>query len=292
MTGYGKAQRDSDQYEATAEIKTLNSKFLDVGLRLPRVFLHKEIEVRNLLTEKIQRGKVSLSVDFSANSELQSRTVINKAAFKAYYHAYQELKTELNDPTEDIFRLAALSPDVVQPNQAEALDETVWQEIRPMIVEALDRCNDFRLQEGAALQKDMEENIADIRQWLEKVKEQIPERDAHLRQRLQSQLAEWEAEAIDKNRFEQELIYYIEKLDVNEELVRLGNHLDYFREVLSEDESNGMPSNGKKLNFIAQEIGREINTIGSKANHSLIQRYVVGMKESLEKIKEQTMNVL
>ncbi len=287
MTGYGKAQRDSDRYEASAEIKTLNSKFLDVSLRLPRAFLHKEIEVRNLLTEKLQRGKVSLNVEFSGSPELQTRPAINKAAFKAYYQAYQELKTELNDPTEDIFRLAALSPDVVQPNQAEALDETLWQEIRPMIVQALDRCNDFRLQEGAALQKDMEESVADIRQWLEKVKEQLPERDAHMRQRLQSQLAEWEAEAIDRNRFEQELIYYIEKLDVNEELVRLGNHLDYYAEVLVEAESNG-----KKLNFIAQEIGREINTIGSKANHALIQRYVVGMKEALEKIKEQTMNVL
>lgn len=287
MTGYGKSQLDKGSYEAAAEVKTLNSKFLDANLKLPRMFSDREIEIRGLLAEKIKRGKVSLTIEFSGNTHIQIEPAINKEIFKAYYRIYKTLKDELQDTSSDIFRLAAQAPDVVQNNTQEAIEETVWQEVRQMIIEALDHCDVFRRQEGTALEKDLAGCIGTIQLWLEKVKEQVPERDVKMREKLKSQFEELETELIDKNRFEQELIYYIEKLDVNEEIVRLTNHLHYFMEVLKEPESNG-----KKLGFVSQEIGREINTIGSKANDAIIQRYVVGMKEELEKIKEQILNIL
>lgn len=287
MTGYGKAQLENNLYEAAAEVKALNSKFLDTSVKLPRVFGDREIEVRGLLAEKVKRGKVSLTIEFLGNANIQMEPAINKDIFKAYYQAYKTLKDELQDTSSDIFRLAAQAPDVIQNNVQETLDESVWQEVKQMIIVALDRCDVFRQQEGAALEKDLTNCIDSIQVWLDKVKEQIPERDERMRERLKSQFEELESEVIDKNRFEQELIYYIEKLDINEEIVRLTNHLQYFMEVLREPESNG-----KKLGFISQEIGREINTIGSKANHATIQHYVVGMKEELEKIKEQISNIL
>lgn len=287
MTGYGKAQLESNLYEAAAEVKALNSKFLDTSLKLPRIFSDREIEVRGLLAEKAKRGKVSLTVEFTGNANIQMEPAINKEIFKAYYRVYQSLKEDLQDTSTDIFRLAAQAPDVIQSNVQETLDESVWQEIKQMIIEALDRCDVFRQQEGAALAQDLANCINSIHVWLEKVKEQVPERDVKMREKLASQFEELKVEVIDKNRFEQELIYYIEKLDINEEMVRLANHLQYFMEVLKEPESNG-----KKLGFISQEIGREINTIGSKANDATIQRYVVGMKEELEKIKEQVLNIL
>lgn len=287
MTGYGKAQQESSTYDASAEIKTLNSKFLDVSIKLPRIFADKEIEVRSLLTEKIKRGKVSLTVDFTGRSDQSTGTVLNKDIFKTYYRAYQDLQEELNNTTSDIFKLAAQAPDVIQTGNQQAIDEAVWKEIKQMITKALDNCNQFRLQEGAALEKDLKHCILSIKSWMEKVTEQVPQRDDKMKEKLKSQFEEMENELVDKNRFEQELIYYIEKLDINEEIVRLGNHLDYFVEVLQAPESNG-----KKLGFISQEIGREINTIGSKANDAIIQHQVVNMKEELEKIKEQTLNVL
>lgn len=287
MTGYGKAQLEHNAYEATAEIKTLNSKYLDVGLRLPRVFSDREIEIRSLLAEKIKRGKVSLAIEFTGSAGLHVEANINKDVFKAYYGVYKALKDELNDPSNDIFRLAALAPDVMQSSAPETVDENIWAEVRQVVIEALDRCDAFRQQEGSALETDLIASINNIGLWLEKIKEQVPERNAKMRDKLNSQFTELETEIVDKNRFEQELIYYIEKLDVNEEIVRLTNHLQYFMEILKDAESNG-----KKLGFVSQEIGREINTIGSKANDATIQRYVVGMKEELEKIKEQTLNIL
>lgn len=287
MTGYGKVQQDTSTYEAAAEIKTLNSKFLDANIKLPRAFADKEIEIRSLLAEKIKRGKISLTVDFTANTNQSTGAVLNKEVFKTYYRAYQDLKNELNDTTSDIFRLAAQVPDAMQSSKQEAIDESVWKEIKQVITKALDSCNQFRIQEGAALEKDLKHCISSIRSWMEKITEQIPQRDSRMKEKLKSQFEEMESELVDKNRFEQELIYYIEKLDINEEIVRLGNHLDYFTEVLQTAESNG-----KKLGFISQEIGREINTIGSKANDAGIQHQVVSMKEELEKIKEQILNIL
>ena len=288
MTGYGKAQAENESYSIQVELKTLNSKYLDATVKLPRVLSSKEIEVRTLLSEALQRGKVVLVVNFAGKDDLTSSPGINKALLKSYYRAYREAADELQEAPSDLFRIAALSPDVVQATTREEVDEQVWKAVKNVVREAIERCNEFRRQEGNALQKDMENCINHIKSALSDVKEHIPARDAHVRERLSEQLNQQTVkELIDQNRFEQEMIYYLEKLDINEEIIRLSNHLDYFLDILRQSASQG-----KKLGFISQEIGREINTIGSKANDATIQRYVVGMKEELEKIKEQTLNIL
>ncbi len=287
MTGYGRAQQENTQFDVTAEIKTLNSKYLDPGIRLPRIFGDREIEVRQLLAEKIQRGKVSLSVDFRGKGELGGEPAVNQDLFKAYYHIYQKLAGEVKAPDHDLFCLAAQSPDVLLPVVQENADSETWSKVRAVIEQALQICDQFRIQEGEALKKDFVHTSENIKSSLDKIKERVPERDQRLREKLKSQVKESFGKEIDENRFEQELIYYLEKLDINEEIVRLTNHLEYFSEVLDQTDVHG-----KKLGFISQEIGREINTIGSKANDALIQRHVVSMKEDLEKIKEQVLNVL
>ena len=287
MTGYGRAQQETPQFDVTVEIKTLNSKYLDSGIKLPRLFGDREIEVRQLLSEKIQRGKVSLSVDFRGKGELGGEPAVNEDLLKAYYHIYQKLAGEVKAAEHDLFRLAVQSPDVLLPIVQENADSETWGKVREVIEQALDTCDKFRIQEGEALKKDFINASENIKAALEKIKEQIPVRDQRLREKLKSQVEENFSKDIDENRFEQELIYYLEKLDINEEIVRLTNHLEYFSEVLGQQNVHG-----KKLGFISQEIGREINTIGSKANDAQIQRHVVGMKEDLEKIKEQVLNVL
>ena len=288
MTGYGKAEVEAESYSVRVEIKTLNSKYLDATVKLPRALSSKEIEVRNLLSEILQRGKVLIVVDFTDKDNLASASNVNKALLKSYYQAYREVATELQAESTDLFRIAALSPDVIQANESASIDEATWNAVRQTIRQAVDRCDAFRQQEGKALQEDMETSAANIRTALEEIKTSVPRRDEYVRQRLHNQLGEQKIkELIDENRFEQEMIYYLEKLDVNEEIVRLSNHLEYFLDILHQPTSQG-----KKLGFIGQEIGREINTIGSKANDAEIQRYVVSMKEDLEKIKEQCLNVL
>lgn len=288
MTGYGKANRETPLFDITVEVKTLNSKFLDVGLKLPRIFGDREIEVRQLISEKLQRGKVSLMVDFKGKDQMGGEPSVNQELLKAYYYLYKETAKELQASEQDLFRLAVQSPDVLQPIVQENADHEVWEAVREVLEEALAQCDQFRTQEGEALMKDFAICSANIRVALEEVKKQAPVRDQRLRQKLQTQIEEsFAKDIVDQNRFEQELIYYIEKLDVNEEIVRLTNHLNYFEEVLASSEAHG-----KKLGFISQEIGREINTIGSKANDATIQRSVIGMKEELEKIKEQVLNVL
>jgi uncharacterized protein (TIGR00255 family) len=287
MTGYGRAHHETSLFDITAEVKTLNSKYLDAGMKLPRLFGDREIEVRQLLSEVIQRGKVSLTIDFQGKGQLGGEPAVNQDLLKAYYHIYKKIAEEVNDPNPDLFRLAVQSPDVLLPPVQESADAETWQSVRQVIEEALHRCNQFRIQEGVALKRDFVAAIERIQSALEEVKKQIPARDQRLRDKLRKQVDENFGKEIDENRFEQELIYYLEKLDINEEIVRLTNHLEYFNEVLQQDNVHG-----KKLGFISQEIGREINTIGSKANDAQIQRHVVGMKEDLEKIKEQVLNVL
>lgn len=288
MTGYGKANRESSRFDITVEVKTLNSKFLDVGLKLPRIFGDREIEVRQLISEKLQRGKVSLMVDFKGKDRMGGEPSVNQELLKAYYYIYRDTARELQASEQDLFRLAVQSPDVLQPIAQENADHELWKEVRSVIEEALGQCDQFRIQEGEALRKDFSLCSAHIKSALEEVKKQAPVRDQRLRQKLQTQLEEsFAKDIVDQNRFEQELIYYIEKLDVNEEIVRLTNHLHYFEEVLTSTDAPG-----KKLGFISQEMGREINTIGSKANDATIQRSVIGMKEELEKVKEQVLNVL
>lgn len=288
MTGYGKAQTEHASYSVQVEVKALNSKYLDATVKLPYVLSSKEITVRNLLSDTLQRGKVLIVVDFVGKGDMASTPTINRALLKEYYQVYQEVAHELQENPADLFRIAALSPDIVQSNHREEVAEPVWKAVEKTIRQAITQCDEFRQQEGRALQQDLKGCVGRIRSALEGVEAQVPARDEHVRQRLRHQLDEQIVkELVDENRFEQEMIYYLEKLDVNEEIVRLSNHLKYFSDILQQPTSQG-----KKMGFVAQEIGREINTIGAKANDAAIQRQVVSMKEDLEKIKEQTLNVL
>lgn len=289
MTGYGKVQYEDDSFTLSAEVKTLNSKFMDANVRLPRIFSDREIEVRNLLSSYLERGKVSLVVEYVSKSEEIHGATINNSLFKNYYHALERLSQEVGNTQNDIFSLAMQLPEVVQPPLQETASEEIWEKVKKKIEEAVQYCNTFRAQEGKALGQYLERCIKAIGAALEKVELMVPKRNEAVKTKIHSQLEELlsEPQMIDENRFEQELIYYIEKLDVNEEVIRLKNHLSYFLKVLESKDSQG-----KKLGFISQEIGREINTIGAKANDAGIQHLVVEMKEELEKIKEQVLNVV
>lgn len=288
MTGYGSASYAQEGLSINVEVRTLNSKFLDLNLRLPRSFNEKEIEVRNAVNRKLERGKVSLSVDFSNENEISQKQTYNKELFKQYYNDLKKLADSVIASDLDLFRLALSSPDVIISTADEQLDAGLWEQIQQLINEALDGCDAFRKKEGAELQQKFEGYIATIEAGLKEVEQLDPKRIERIKSRIKGNLLEYvDEEGLDKNRLEQEIIYYIEKLDITEEKVRLASHLEHFKEVLQADQSLG-----KKLGFISQEIGREINTIGSKANDADIQRHVVTMKEELEKIKEQVLNVL
>ncbi len=291
MTGYGTATLDSDSLSATVEIKTLNSKFLDIYCRIPRQYSEREIEVRSLLTQILERGKVELNLTVQAKGTGAGATVVNRALVNAYFQNLVESSQELGimaDQTE-LFKLCLQMPNAYHtdvPNESRR--EQDWALIHKAVHEAIDRCNTFRQQEGKLTAHKLEDYIGSIRLLMLQVQAQDSQRIPAVRERLEKQVRDLLSDDnFDPNRFEQELIYYIEKYDISEEKVRLTNHLDYFLETL-----NSADSNGKKLSFIAQEIGREINTIGSKANDATVQRLVVQMKDELEKIKEQTMNVI
>lgn len=286
MTGFGSAEAESDRHLVKVEIKTLNSKFLDLIQKIPRELADKELEIKNLITQKLGRGKVNLMIDLTP-IHLEEPTVhINKALFKKYYEEYSELAQEVNGNMKDLFKLALHSPDVIVPDDSAPAVE--WSLVKSVLEEALDKCVNFREMEGNVLMEKLSGYIQGIRNGLAEVAARDPERIQQIRQRISGNIEEIkEKTQVDQNRFEQELIYYLEKLDITEEKVRLGQHLDYFDEVMSAPDSQG-----KKLGFISQEIGREINTIGSKANDAVIQRVVVSMKDELEKIKEQSLNVI
>jgi uncharacterized protein (TIGR00255 family) len=287
MTGYGKSRVETEELDISAEIKTLNSKYLDANVRLPRSLGSYEIEVRNLLSDTLKRGKVSLTVEMTEKNTAAQGGQINEELLKSYFKTYRRIANELNESPTDLFRLAAQSPDVVQLNNSDDTDPAQWKLVRSCIEQTIKHCTTFRQQEGDALEQDFKQQIQKISDTLELIQKQLPHRNAQFRTRLQAQLDETMKETIDENRFEQEMIYYLEKLDISEEVVRLTNHLSFFSKVLAEPQASG-----KKLGFISQEIGREINTIGAKANDSVIQHHVVQMKEALEKIKEQVLNVL
>ncbi|GAB3167862.1 YicC/YloC family endoribonuclease [Telluribacter humicola] len=291
MTGYGVATVESDTLNVTVEIKTLNSKFLDIYCRIPKNYSEREIEIRNMLTQSLERGKVECTLTFQQTGEAAGTSVVNRPLVKAYFNDLRQTASELAfepDPTE-LLRIALQLPNVYNSDVAnEERREQEWGIIRQAVTEALQKCNNFRQQEGALTAAKFKEYIDTIRTLLDQVQEQDVLRIPAVRERLEKNVRDLLSdENFDPNRFEQELIYYIEKYDISEEKMRLGNHLNYFIETL-----NASDSNGKKLNFIAQEIGREINTIGSKANDAGIQRLVVQMKDELEKIKEQTLNVI
>lgn len=288
MTGYGQTRYEDENYAINAEIKTLNSKFLDIAIRFPKSFNDKEIQIRNLISEKLQRGKVSMLLEFSNKKEVAAKVKINEKLFREYYDNLKSLSDGVESNSEDLFKMAVMFPDVIETLEDDSNKEQEWKMILPVITSALDKCNEFRAKEGAVLTDNLRQYIESIRKNLQEVCKLDPQRIQRIKARLNENLKEFALrEELDVNRLEQELIYYIEKLDINEEQVRLTSHLDYFTEILKKDKSMG-----KKMNFIAQEIGREINTIGSKSNDASMQKLVVNMKEELEKIKEQVLNIL
>ncbi len=286
MTGFGSSEGDLSNYHLRIEIKTVNSKFFDLNLRLPRELADKELEIKNYLSSHLKRGKANVTVELESTDPTTPTVHIDDQLFKSYFERYKHLANETGADQKDLFRLALHSPDVIVNNN---LSEVLpWESMRPIIKEAVDRCMDSRKSEGDALAEKLKSYISAIKDGLTKVEAEDPNRKAQIKNRLNQSLDEIRDKVkVDQNRFEQELIYYFEKLDITEEKVRLGRHLDYFMEVLEDGESQG-----KKLGFISQEIGREINTIGSKANDAIIQRTVVQMKDELEKIKEQSLNII
>lgn len=288
MTGFGHASVDDGQSRIYIEVRSLNSKFFDLNLRLPKAFSDKELEIRNMVSEKLERGKVSVFVEYEKLSDGEIKQTYNEKLFVAYYQELKKLADRVYAPYESLFDLALNSPEVIQGGAREEAGEEAWAKVKGLLTEALKICDDFRLDEGKVLGSMLGNCCRVIEESLEKVKELDPKRVARIRERLKSNVVSFFGEeGFDTNRLEQEIIFYVEKLDINEEKVRLKSHLDYFMDALREPQSNG-----KKLGFIAQEIGREINTIGSKSNDAEIQKHVVVMKEELEKIKEQLNNVV
>ncbi|MDX5423517.1 MAG: YicC family protein [Hymenobacteraceae bacterium] len=289
MTGFGSARLDADQYSISVEIRSLNSKSMDLSVRLPRFLSEREYEIRNMVSKSLVRGKVSVSIDYVKNKAQKAKSNINGDLLQAYYKELSDAADKVGAAKNDLFRLALYMPDVLQQDQPEDENgEADWANVQPMLDEALQKINAFRADEGKALTAEIMSYIDRIRILLAEVEKHDPVRMEHIRNRIKGHLTEIStSEHFDENRFEQEMIYFMEKLDIAEEKVRLINHLHYFTETVYLPEPTG-----KKLGFISQEIGREINTIGSKANDATIQHYVVEMKEELEKIKEQINNIL
>jgi len=288
MTGYGVANLENDAYIIHVEIKTLNSKFLDLSLKYPRQFADREIEIRNLISELLERGKVNLTLDFNTKSYDDLPIEINEVLFNKYLEKYKSLADKVGETIPDLVKLALQSPNVSTTLSEKSQKPEEWEAAKKVMLEAVDRCMDYRKDEGAALMVKFKENIQVISEGLNRIKEEEPRRRQKIKDKIKNHFTEWmEEHDFDQNRFEQELIYYFEKLDITEEIVRLETHLNYFHKILLSGDSQG-----KKLGFISQELGREINTIGSKANDVVIQQLVIQMKDELEKIKEQSLNIL
>jgi len=295
MTGYGQAHRETDSYTATVELRSINSKTLDLTLRLPRFLLPQELEIRNAVAKALLRGKVNLSLEFVRPSAARAAASLNTEALLAAFHELRAVAQGLGLPVGEATLLAALRLPGVIPSAAEtreaepAAEDVTWAELQPLLAEAVAAAQQFRQDEGHALSTEILGYVGTIRQQLAAVEAHDPTRIEHVRQRLTAHLAELTGhEQFNATRFEQEVLYYIEKLDIAEEKVRLAAHLAYFEQAVHQPDE----AVGKKLGFLAQEIGREINTIGSKANDATVQHLVVGMKEELEKIKEQLNNIL
>jgi len=287
MTGFGKATCEYGNKKIVAEIKSLNSKQADISTRITGLYREKEIEIRNEIMQLLERGKIDFSLYFD-NSNKESATKINPSVVVSYHEQITAIaqQTGIEVPA-NWFEILLRLPDVMK-SEAEQLDEAEWLEVKKTIRAAVTQLEEFRVQEGKALENVFRAKIATIKTLLEQIAPFEAERVEKVKARLEENLqAISDKIDYDKNRLEQELIFYVEKLDVNEEKVRLNNHLQYFIETLEHEKSPG-----KKLGFIAQEIGREVNTLGSKANHSEMQKIVVLMKDELEQIKEQVLNVL
>ena len=282
MTGFGKASLQLSTKKITVEVKSLNSKGLDLNTRMPSIFRENELALRNLLALKLERGKVDFSLFVEVTGE-DTSSKINVPIVKAYMAQMKAILPNADDT--ELMKMAIRMPDTMK-TEREEMDENEWKQIQIVIDEAIENMLSFRKSEGASLEKEFTLRIENIRSYMNLALVLDPERVTNIKERLQTAIDELKVN-VDTNRFEQELIYYLEKLDITEEKVRLTNHLDYFLQTL-----NGSEANGRKLGFITQEMGREINTMGSKSNHAEMQKLVVMMKDELEKIKEQVLNVL
>ena len=282
MTGYGKSILELPEKKITIEIRSLNSKTLDLNTRIPSFYREKELEIRNIISEKVQRGKVDFSMQVELNPAARTQK-INADLIKQYIADFKEITPDVSDA--DLLPVVMRMPDVMSYSQDD-LSEEEWNAIRATILEAVDALNQYRLDEGKVLERELISYVEKILNYLTQVDPFESERIVTIKERFGKRLDELKTE-IDQNRFEQEMIYFLEKLDITEEKVRLKNNCEYFIQEIHHADSNG-----KKLGFISQEIGREINTLGSKSNHAEMQKIVVQMKDELEKIKEQSLNVL
>ena len=287
MTGYGLASADQENTKFVVEIKSLNSKFLELNLKLPRAYADKELLLRNVCSKEIERGKVNVSINIERSEENLKGATINAALLSKYYKQLEAINVDLGANSNNLLQAVLSFPDVISYTE-EVVNEGEWDIVQKTFNAALQNFNQFRETEGAVLKQDLELRIKNILDFFAQIEVLAPLRIPQIRARLNQFLEENAAKInIDQNRLEQELIYYIDKLDITEEKIRLKSHCDYFTETLKSKDANG-----KKLGFISQEIGREINTMGAKANDAQIQQLVVGMKEELEKIKEQLLNVI
>ena len=288
MTGYGKATAELPDKKINVEIKSLNSKAMDLSTRIAPAYREKEIEIRNEISKVLERGKVDFSLWIEKKEAAENATPINQVLVEGYYKQILAISQNLGIPVPaDWFQTLLRMPDVMTKTEIQELTEEEWKMVHATVLDAISHLVDFRKQEGAALEKKFREKIANISSLLEKIAPYEKERVEKVKERITDALEKTLSVDYDKNRLEQELIYYIEKLDVNEEKQRLSNHLKYF--ISTMESGNGQ---GKKLGFIAQEMGREINTLGSKSNHAEMQKIVVQMKDELEQIKEQVLNVM
>ena len=287
MTGFGLASTDHESVKFSVEIKSLNSKFLELGLKIPRAFSDKELYLRNLCNKEIERGKVSIAITVERSEEAQKGASINETLLKKYYTQLLEVNKSLGANIDNLLPSVLALPEVITYTEEEA-SESEWAVLEGTFQKALKSFHQFREDEGKVLKADLELRIKNIMGFFTEVETLAPQRIPNIKARLTQFLEDTVGKVnYDQNRFEQELIYYIDKLDITEEQTRLKSHCDYFITTLKDKDANG-----KKLGFISQEIGREINTMGAKANDAQIQQLVVGMKEELEKIKEQLLNVL
>jgi len=287
MTGYGKAECLLPDKKLTIEIKSLNSKQMDTNTRLPSLYKEKELEIRQLISSELERGKVECSFYYELSEDAGSGT-INEAVVKSYYNQLYKISGELGlSASLELLSTVMRMPDTIRTEKPE-LEDKEWNLVKDALIQALGHVNGFRSQEGEALDKDLRQRVEAISDKLNRIENYEEERIGQIRERIGNNLLAYlKKDDVDENRFEQELIFYIEKLDVSEEKVRLSNHCKYFLETMED-----VGPAGKKLGFISQEMGREINTLGSKANHAEIQRLVVEMKDELERIKEQILNAL
>ena len=285
MTGFGQAETEPETFNCKVEIKALNGKFLDINIRMPRNLQNKELELRNDLSKKLERGSISIGINISQKNAAAQLLPINQDVAQFYLQEINRIATQTGMESQHLFKSVFDFPGIIQSKEEEGTNEDDWKTIVNTVNNALVEFNNFRLREGEILCVELSALCNSIHSKLKALTPFETARVEFIRNKIAKELSSLQSDLIDKNRFEQELIYYIEKLDINEEKSRLSEHCQYFLQTLQQE------TNGKKLGFIAQEIGREINTIGSKSNDSNMQRLVVEMKDELEKIKEQINNI-